>query len=106
MESVMTVTTSLKLPDALKATIAQVAALEGKSAHALMVDTLQAAMDDALAQQQFYADGEAAYQDTLQSNRVYRANDVKAFVLARANGDKPLPLKPVALDPSLPMLKA
>ena len=48
----MTVTTSLKLPDALKATIAQVAALEGKSAHALMVDALQTAMDDALARAQ------------------------------------------------------
>ncbi|MDD2925276.1 hypothetical protein [Rhodoferax sp.] len=102
----MAVTTSLKLSDALKATIAQVAALEGKSAHALMVDTLQAAMDDALARQQFYADGEAAYQDTLQSNRVFRAEDVKVHVLARARGDKPLAPNPVAFDASQPMLKA
>lgn len=102
----MTVTTSLKLPDALKATIAQVAALEGKSAHALMVDTLQTAMDDALARQQFHAQGEAAYQDTRQSNRVYRAKDVKAHVLARASGGKPVPPQPVALDASQPMRKA
>jgi hypothetical protein len=30
-------TTSLELPDSLKATIAQVAAFEGKTSHALMV---------------------------------------------------------------------
>jgi len=102
----MTVTTSLKLPDALKATIAQVAALEGKSAHAVMVDALQTAMDDALARQQFYVDAEAAYQDTLQSNRVYAAQDVKAFVLARAQGGKPIAPKAVPFDPSRPMRKA
>ena len=41
----MTATTSLKLPDDLKKTIAKVAACEGKTSHALMVDTLQAAME-------------------------------------------------------------
>ena len=85
----MPATTSLKLPDALKATIAQVAAFEGKTAHALMVDTLQAAMDDALARQQFYTDGEAAYQDTLRTNAVFGGAEVKAYVMARAAGGQP-----------------
>ena len=82
-------TTSLKLPDALKARIAKVAAFEGKTAHALMVDTLQAAMEDALARQQFHADGEASYRDTLRTNAVFGGADVKAYVLARATGGKP-----------------
>ena len=69
----MTSTTSLKLPDALKATIAQVAASEGKTSHALMVETLQSAMDDALARQRFHAGGEAAWQDSLCTGTVYRA---------------------------------
>lgn len=84
----MSTTTSLKLPDTLKATIAQVAAFEGKTAHALMVDTLQSAMEDALARQQFYADGEAAYQHTLRTNAVYGGAGVKAYVLARTAGSK------------------
>ena len=82
-------TTSLKLPDALKTRIAQVAALEGKTAHALMVDTLQEAMEDALARQQLYADGEASYQETLNTNAVFEAADVKAYVLTRLQGGKP-----------------
>jgi predicted transcriptional regulator len=84
----MTATTSLKLPDDLKATIAKVAAFEGKTAHALMVDTLQTAMEDALLRQQIYADGEAAYQDTLRTNTVYAGADVKAYVMARVKTGK------------------
>ncbi len=85
----MPATTSLKLPDALKASIAKVAAFEGKTAHALMVETLQSAMEDALARQQFYADGEASYRDTLRSNAVFDGADVKAYVLARVAGGRP-----------------
>jgi len=99
----MSTTTSLKLPDALKATIAKVAAFEGKTAHALMVDTLQAAMEDALVRQQFYVDGEAAYQDTIRSNAVFGGADVKAYVLARAAGGKPGRPKAQRLDAAKPM---
>ena len=102
----MSTTTSLKLPDALKATIAKVAAFEGKTAHALMVDTLQAAMEDALVRQQFYADGEAAYQDTIRSNAVFDGADVKAYVLARAAGGKPGRPQALRLDATKPMAAA
>lgn len=102
----MSSTTSLKLPDALKATIAQVAALQGKTSHALMVETLQTAMDDALARQQFYADGETAYTDSLRSNKVYRAQDVKTFITARVQGGKPTRPEAVPLDASKPMTQA
>ena len=91
------------MPDALKAAIAQVAALEGKSVHAVMVYALPTAMDDALARQQFYLDAEAASQDTLQSNRVYAAQGVKAFVLARAQGGKPGAPNAEPFDSSRPM---
>jgi predicted transcriptional regulator len=103
LEFAMPATTSLKLPDALKATIAQVAAFEGKTSHALMVDTLQSAMEDALARQQLYADGEAAYQATLRTNAVFRATDVKAYVMARIAGGKPRRPKAVPLDAAKPV---
>jgi hypothetical protein len=102
----MSQTTTLKLPDALKATIAQVAALEGKTSHALMVETLQTAMDDALARQQFYANAEAAMADTLRTNQAYRPEDVKAYILARAQGGNPVRPQPVPFDPSKPMASA
>lgn len=100
----MPATTSLKLPDALKATIAEVALREGKTAHALMVDSLQLAMDDAVQRHAVYAQGEAAYRQALHSNQIFRAEDVKAYIMARVQGEpgelsrwgeRPLP---VALD--------
>lgn len=102
----MATTTSIKLPDELRATIARVAQMEGKTAHALMVETLQTAMDDALARQQFYGDGAAALQDTLDSNAVYPADDVHAYLLARVAGGKPARPKAVALDPRKPIRRA
>ena len=102
----MPATTSLKLPDALKANIAKVAAFEGKTAHALMVDTLQAAMEDALVRQQFYADGEASYRDTLRTNAVFGGADVKAYVLARVAGGKPRRPQALRLDAAKPMAAA
>ncbi len=102
----MSATTSLKLPDALKTTIAKVAAFEGKTAHALMVDTLQVAMEDALERQQFYADGDASYQDTLRSNAVFSGADVKAYVIARVAGGEPVRPQARPLDASKPMTPA
>jgi len=99
----MSSTTSLKLPDALKTRIAQVAAFEGKTAHALMVDTLQEAMEHALARQRLYADGEASYQETLGTNAVFGAADVKAYVLARLQGGKPGRPRAHPLDGAKPM---
>jgi predicted transcriptional regulator len=102
----MSPTTTLKLPDALKATIAKVAALEGKTSHALMVETLQTAMEDALARQQFYAEGEAAMADTRSTNRAYRPEDVKSYIQARIRGGNPERPQPVPFDPSKPMARA
>lgn len=102
----MPATTSLKLSDTLKNTIAKVAAFEGKTAHALMVDTLQAAMEDALARHQFYADGEASYQHTLRTNAVFGGVDVKAYVLARVAGGKPDRPQPLPLDAAKSMSPA
>jgi predicted transcriptional regulator len=103
----MPATTSIKLPDALKASIAKVAAFEGKTAHALMVDTLQTAIEDALVRQQFYADGEASYQDTLLTNAVFGGADVKAYVLARLksaeSGCTPRRPEALPLDVAKPM---
>ena len=99
----MSATTSIKLPDALKTTIAKVAAFEGKTAHALMVDTLQSAMEDALVRQQFYADGEASYQDTLRTNIVFNGGDVKAYVMGRVSGGKVAQPQAHRLDSAKPM---
>ena len=101
----MSSTTSLKLSESLKTTIAEVAAQTGKSAHALMVDTLQEAMDNAVLRQQFYAQAEAAYQDTLQTNLCFDMADVHACIRARVKGANPAMPRPQAFDPAKPVAR-
>lgn len=85
----MSATTSLKLPDALKAQIAQTAARQGKTAHGLMIEALQTAMDDARMRQQFYEDGVAAYKDMVNTNVCYDGEDVFAWMRAKVRGGNP-----------------
>jgi predicted transcriptional regulator len=84
----MTSTTSLKLPDELKAQIAIVARQEGKSAHALMVEALQTAMNEAALMQAFRQSALAAYEETVRQNKVYSGEDIKAYYLAKMRGEK------------------
>ena len=99
-------TTSLKLPDALKASIARVAALEGKTSHALMIETLQSAMDDATQRQQFYADGDAAYREALRTNQVYDGKAVSSYVAQRVRGRASSRPLPIPFEPSKRVTKA
>jgi predicted DNA-binding protein len=99
----MTVTTSLKLPDALKEQIAQTAAREGKTAHALMVETLQVAMDDARMREDFYREAQEAYDDMLRTNICYSHEEMTQWARARARGDTTARPKPQAYDANKPM---
>ena len=84
----MTTTTSLKLPDELKAQIAMTAKREGKTAHALMVEVLQTAMNEASLMRAFQDSALAAYEETVRINKVYSGEAVKAYYLAKLRGEK------------------
>lgn len=45
-------------------------------------------MNEAIARQQFYLEGEAAYQHTLRTRAVYSRSDVRSYVLARVAGNQ------------------
>jgi predicted transcriptional regulator len=84
----MTTTTSLKLPDELRAQIAMTAKREGKTAHALMIEALQTAMHEASLMQAFQDSALAAYEETVRSSKVYRGEELKAYYLAKLRGEK------------------
>lgn len=83
----MTATTSLKLPDALKEQIARTAAREGKTAHALMIEALQTAMNEASLMHAFHDSALAAYEETVRINQVYQGADIEAYYLAKMRGE-------------------
>jgi predicted transcriptional regulator len=99
----MTTTTSLKLPEALKEQIAQAAAREGKTAHALMVETLQSAMDDARMREEFHREAQEAHEDMLRTNICYSHEEISKWMRAKVRGDNKARPNPEAYDPGKPM---
>jgi predicted transcriptional regulator len=82
-------TTTLKLPESLKHRIAPLAEAAGKTAHAWMVDALEAQAALAEMREAFLAEGEASAAEVDAGGPLYAAEDVHAYIVARAAGDVP-----------------
>jgi len=85
-------TTSLKLPQDLKQRAVAAAKQQGISPHAFMVGAIRAAATNAEKREQFVADAAAARAEAIASGEGYAAEDVHAYLRAKARGqsaDKP-----------------
>ena len=91
----MTATTTLKLPDPLKARIGPLAEAAGKTPHAWMVDALEAQVALAEMRQAFIAEAEASAAEVDAAGALYAAEDVHAYIVARAAGKAAPRPKPV-----------
>ena len=88
--------TSLKLPAALKAELDKLARDSGETTHAIMVRALSEHVDAAKRYRGFLDDARQANLAMLESGMGYAAEDVHAYILARARGEKvkrPRPVK-------------
>ncbi len=97
-------TTTLRLPDDVKARIERLAAAQGKSAHSLMVDTLAestAAMERRI---EFEAEAAQRWAEYRRTGEYVAMEDLRAYVLARARGENP-PKPTVRRDPTLARTK-
>lgn len=79
-------TTSLKLPDDVKQLATAAAKHQGVTPHAFMVDAIRAAAIAAEKRAAFVADALASKAETLESGVGYPADEVHAYIRARANG--------------------
>lgn len=79
-------TTTLKLSESLKARIAPLADAAGKTPHAWMVDALEAQAALAEMREAFIAHGEAAAAEVDAGGPLYAAEDVHAYIAAKAAG--------------------
>lgn len=93
----MSATTTLKLPDELKARIAVAAEQTGKTPHAFMVEALQ--MQTALAERrrEFVQSALLAEQEVAQYGLVYDADEVFSYLRDRLDGRPARQPKPVKL---------
>jgi predicted transcriptional regulator len=84
----MAATTTLKLPEKLKARIARIAAQSGRSAHAVMVDALEREVARAERVREFVREALAADAAVEAGAELYRAEDVHAWLGRLAKGAK------------------
>ena len=92
----MSATTSLKLPEPLKARISALAEQSGKSAHAYMLEAIERETSRAEMRQAFVAEALAAEKDMERSGLAFEAHDLHAYWRSKLVGKKaPKPrLKP------------
>jgi predicted transcriptional regulator len=90
-----TSTTTLKLSEALKERIIPLAEAAGKTAHAWMVDALEAQVALAEMRDAFLTEGEASASAVDSGGPLYAAEDVHAYIAARAAGQPARRPRPV-----------
>ncbi len=90
----MTIATTLKLPEALKARITRLAKQSNKSAHSLMIEALEREVAREERMQSFVREALAADAEIEAGAEVYRAEDVHAWLDRLANKRKTAPPKP------------
>jgi predicted transcriptional regulator len=92
----MATSTTLKLPDDLKARILPLARSTGKTPHAWMVEALQAQAELAEMRRSFVNDAYIAAAEVDAGGALYAMQDVQSYILARAAGKavaRPKPIK-------------
>jgi predicted transcriptional regulator len=84
----MASTTTLKVPEKLKARIARIADQTGRSAHAVMLDALEREVSRAERVREFVREALASDATVEAGAAVYRAEDVHAWIERLAKGRK------------------
>ena len=84
----MAATTTLKLPETLKQRIAPLAEAAGKTPHAWMVEALETQTSAMERRREFVESALAAEAEVERTGRVYKSEDVHAWMLAKASGRK------------------
>ncbi|MCL5061048.1 MAG: hypothetical protein M1449_11620 [Candidatus Thermoplasmatota archaeon] len=93
----MATTTTLKLPEPLKARIAPLAEAAGKSPHAWMIEALEERVAQSEAYAAFMAEALEADREMTETGEGYDADEVHAYLKAIVAGEKPEFPKPVKL---------
>ncbi len=84
----MASTTTLKLPEELKARIASAAGAAGKAPHAFMIEALATQIDLVERRQTFVAAAVAAEQEVAEYGLIYDADEVFSYIQAKLDGKR------------------
>lgn len=91
-------TTTIRIPDELKARLSRIAEQQGISTHGLILDAIAEKADALEQRQSFYAEAEARYAEVLKTGLAITWDDMNAYLDARIAGKhapRPVP-KPIS----------
>lgn len=98
----MAATTTLKLPEELKARIVSAAQASGRTPHAFMIEALEAQARLAEMRQSFINDAIASAAGVDAGGALYAMENVQAYILARTSGKTAKRPKPIARTDTKP----
>ena len=84
-------TTTIRMPDELKARVSRLAEREGTSTHGLILDAISEKADALEQRQSFHAEAEARYARFLATGKAIPWEEMRAYVLKRMGGTIPEP---------------
>jgi len=90
-------TTTIRIPDALKARLSRIAEQQGISTHGLILDAIAEKADALEQRQSFYAEAEARYAEVIRTGLAVTWEDMNEYLDARMadkNAPRPVP-KPI-----------
>ncbi len=92
-------TTTVRLPDRLKARVERLAAARGSTAHAFMLDAIAEAAERLERQQSFEAEATRRLKEMARSGEFLTHDDLRAYAAALARGEQPESPKPRRMTP-------
>jgi len=87
--------TTLKVPDDLRARLAEQAESEGKTPHAYMLEALREKADRTDRRREYLAAGAEAMREYERTGVAYAMEDVEQYILGIAGGKKATKPKPI-----------
>ncbi len=79
-------TTTIRLPEDLRARLARVAQAKGSTAHAMILNAIADHVDAEERRQDFYATAEQRYVEILETDETIPWEKMKTYLQARASG--------------------
>lgn len=93
-------TTTIRLPDELKARVERLAAASGSTVHGFMVEAITEAADQRERRDAFLAEAGRRFKHMQRTGEYLTHDDLRAYAMALAQGEKPAPPAPRVMTPA------
>ncbi len=82
-------TTTIRIEESLKARVSAAAERAGKTAHAFILDAISQTVEQAEVDEEFHRVADKRWEKMLSTGKTVPWNDAKAYIEARARGERP-----------------